>query len=295
MSRNRSSNHSLDTHHSRTPDSTNSSTIATPPSSGGYVPSSFALSNKSSASNIASITNVTPVVSFSTPPQLSLMLFSNQNPSIHTTDSVSFSDNESIAHSEPVSISRSQSRPESCHSGSFGSTLSADHEPRPVSVPIGHHRRSSPVPSDPLSSSLSLLSSSLPASSAVSYPLPTGQKTSGARRPVNAMSRQHQRSRSSIDSLTKLLPPMTPEPSESKVTTAWFKVGDELQEKCVYLGQVSEGVTLVIIYDPPKVSCPPLRHLHSTWYMNALLTQSPILSKATLASNLVILPNCNLS
>ena len=68
------------------------------------------------------------------------------------------------------------------------------------------------------------------------------------------MSRQHQRSRSSIDSLTKLLPPVTPEPSESKVTTAWFKVGDELQEKCVYLGQVSEGVTLVIIYDPPKVS-----------------------------------------
>ncbi|KAI9281720.1 hypothetical protein BC943DRAFT_119370 [Umbelopsis sp. AD052] len=258
----RSSNHSLDTHHSRTPESTNSSTIATPPSSGGYVPSSFALSNKSSASNISSITNVTPVVSFSTPPQLSLMLFSNQNPSIHTTDSVSISDNDSIAHSEPVSISRSQSRPESCHSGSFGSTLSADHEPRPVSVPIGHHRRGSPVSSDPLSSSLSLLSSSLPASSALSYP--TNQKTGGVRRPVNAMGRQHQRSRSSVDSLSKLLPPVTPEPSESKVTTAWFNVGEELQEKSVYLGQVSEGVTLVVIYDPPKVS--PRHVVYTTWF-----------------------------
>jgi hypothetical protein len=184
------------------------------------------------------------------------MLFSNHNSSsLHASDSISLSDNDSILRSEPVSISRSQSRPESCHSSSLGSAVSTDHEPRPVSVTISHHHsRHFPIPNhEPLSSSINLLSSSLP--SVTQGQLSMSQKSSGSKRPANATSKQHhQRSRSSIDSLSKLLPPPHPETSENRVVTGWFKIGDILQEKLLYLGQVSDGLTVVVVYDPPKVS-----------------------------------------
>lgn len=247
---------SIDTSHSRTPESIASSAIATPPSnaSSGYAPSSFVLSSKSSVSNVASITNVTPVVSFSTPPQLSLMLFSNQNQHINPSEPITISDGESVGRTEPVSISRYQSRAASSTSSSLGSTLSADHEPRPVSAPLNHHRNF-PILNESRAPSVSVLSSSLPDSSGgVPLQLSMSHGSQPSKRPTAAI-RQHHRSRSSADSLSKLLPPLAQEPShDGKVVMAWVKVNDTLEEKCIYLGPVSEGVTVVIIYSPPKVS-----------------------------------------
>ncbi|CAM0140348.1 hypothetical protein VKS41_007023 [Umbelopsis sp. WA50703] len=252
----RASNASIDTSHSRTPESIASSAIATPPSnaSSGYAPSSFVFNSKSSASNVASITNVTPVVSFSTPPQLSLMLFSNQNQQINHSEPISISNNESGRRPESVSMSSTQSHAASSPSSSLGSTLSADHEPRPVSVPLKHHR-SYPIPSEPKSSSSNVLSSSLPNSTGgVPLQLSMSHGSQPAKRPTAAI-KQHHRSRSSADSLSKLLPPPAQEPSpDGKVVMAWLKVNDTLEEKCIYLGPVSDGVTVVVIYDPPKPS-----------------------------------------
>ncbi|KAG2173163.1 hypothetical protein INT43_004536 [Umbelopsis isabellina] len=252
----RPSNASIDTSHSRTPESIASSAIATPPSnaSSGYAPSSFVLSSKSSASNVASITNVTPVVSFSTPPQLSLMLFSNQNQHINPSEPISISDGESVRRTEPVSISRYQSRAASSPSSSLGSNLSADHEPRPVSAPLNHHRNF-PIPIEPRPTSVNVLSSSLPDSSGgVPLQLSMSHGSQPTKRPTAAI-RQHHRSRSSADSLSKLLPPLAQEPShDGKVVMAWLKVNDTLEEKCIYLGPVSDGVTVVVIYNPPKPS-----------------------------------------
>lgn len=299
----RASNHSIETSHSRTPESIASSAIATPPSNGytGFAPSTFTISNKSSASNIASITNITPVVSFSTPPQLSLMLFSNQQPSVHASDSLSLSDNDSIVRSEPVSISRSQSRPESCHSSSLGSAVSTDQESRLISTPIGHghHSRQFPVSNDSLSSSINFLSSSLPSASATTLSqLSMSQRSSGSKRHINAMSKQHQRSQSSIDSLSKLLPPPSPhsEVSESKVLTGWFKVGDSLQEKYIYLGHVSDGLTVVVVYDPPNVSiCSSLKLYTFCVPLTVLISSSSSNSTLILVSNLAIFENCKLN